>query len=190
MAAFLVPIESGAPIPLEKAILLIGRGPECDVSITHSRKVSRRHCCLAQVNDYFVVRDLGSTNGVAVNGEKVRREAVLNVGDELIVGDVRFRLSPEPNLPRQKPAASSSGSTLRGSTHHEKKPFVRPAPPPAVSQELPVALPEPEDESPDFEVEMTGRHTPPAEPSAKLRRPVRPESDVIPLQSDSDVIVG
>ena len=61
MPAFLVPVDAGqCLIPLEKAIVLIGRQSDCDVSLTHSRKISRRHCCIAQVNKKFVVRDLGS----------------------------------------------------------------------------------------------------------------------------------
>ena len=96
MSAFLVPLDPGlCMIPLEKAIVLIGRQADCDVSLTHSRKVSRKHCCVAQVNTTFVVRDLGSTNGVFVNGSRVRKEAGLSFGDELTIGDVRFRLQAE-----------------------------------------------------------------------------------------------
>jgi pSer/pThr/pTyr-binding forkhead associated (FHA) protein len=96
MSAFLVPLDPGlCLIPLEKAIVLIGRQADCDVSLTHSRKVSRKHCCIAQVNDSYVVRDLGSTNGIFVNGTRVRKETGLALGDELAIGDVRFRLQVE-----------------------------------------------------------------------------------------------
>ena len=96
MSAFLVPLDPGlCLIPLEKAIVLIGRQSDCDVSLTHSRKISRKHCCIAQVNSSYVIRDLGSTNGVFVNGARVRKEAGLTLGDELAIGDVRFRLQTE-----------------------------------------------------------------------------------------------
>ena len=57
MPAFLVPVDAGqCLIPLEKAILLIGRQSDCDVALTQSRKISRKHCCIAQVNNKYVVR--------------------------------------------------------------------------------------------------------------------------------------
>lgn len=99
MPAFLVPVDSGqCLIPLEKAILLIGRQADCDVAITHSRKISRKHCCIAQVDNKFVVRDLGSTNGVFLNGTRIQKEATLSIGDDLVIGDVRFRLQNEARL--------------------------------------------------------------------------------------------
>jgi predicted component of type VI protein secretion system len=96
-------------IPLDKAILFFGRHPDCDVVITSSRKVSRKHCCVVQIDDKFVVRDLGSMNGVRVNGKVVRRQSPLRLGDSLSVGDVVFHLregappkrrSPPPRRPQ------------------------------------------------------------------------------------------
>jgi predicted component of type VI protein secretion system len=98
MAAQLIALNSGLNILLDKPILLIGRDPECDIQLD-SRKVSRRHCCIAQVNDYIVVRDLGSTNGIRINGVRVL-EGKLKEGDEVVIGDGRFRLSWESRLPR------------------------------------------------------------------------------------------
>src|SRR5687767_12718179 len=92
MQMVLTPLGGGEPIVLDKAILLIGRQPDCDVVLTGSRKISRKHCCIAQIHDYFVVRDLGSMNGVRVNGVKIDREAKLRAGDEVTIGDVEFRI--------------------------------------------------------------------------------------------------
>src|SRR5215218_6157642 len=83
-------LNDGPSIPLCKQILLVGRHQECDIQIP-SRKISRRHCCLAQVGDHLVVRDLGSTNGVRINGVKVV-EGNLQLGDELMIGNVRYQL--------------------------------------------------------------------------------------------------
>jgi predicted component of type VI protein secretion system len=69
--------------------VLIGRHQECDVQIP-SRKISRRHCCLAQVNNHLVVRDLGSTNGIRINGVKTI-EGNLEAGDELMIGNMRYQ---------------------------------------------------------------------------------------------------
>jgi pSer/pThr/pTyr-binding forkhead associated (FHA) protein len=90
MALRLEPKVGGPAVPLDKAVLFFGRHPECDVRMMSSPKVSRRHCCIAQVNDRWVVRDLGSMNGIALNGKRVKREADLKAGDELMIGDATF----------------------------------------------------------------------------------------------------
>ncbi|HLJ11896.1 MAG TPA: FHA domain-containing protein [Planctomycetaceae bacterium] len=89
MAASLVPTEGGSPIALDKPIMLIGRNQDCDISLQTSSKVSRRHCCIVQCGNRFLLRDLGSMNGVRVNTQRVI-EAELNTGDEVAVADVFF----------------------------------------------------------------------------------------------------
>lgn len=90
------------PIELKRSVLLIGRHPECDVRIKLT-SISRRHCCLAQVDDTMIVRDLGSRHGVWVNGRRVE-ERVLKAGDQLAIGPkifiVRaFEFDHDPILP-------------------------------------------------------------------------------------------
>ena len=95
MPLFLVPadVADAPPVPVDKPVLLFGRHSGCDVIITCSRRVSRRHCCVAQIHDDLVVRDLGSMNGVRVNGRRIDRQTRLRVGDTLSVGDVAFKLT-------------------------------------------------------------------------------------------------
>lgn len=90
MPAHLLSLTDGPSILLDKPILLFGRHQECDVQL-NSKKISRRHCCIAQVGETLVVRDLGSTNGVKINGERVV-EGVLVPGDELIIGNFRYQV--------------------------------------------------------------------------------------------------
>jgi predicted component of type VI protein secretion system len=90
MPAQLVALTDGQNILVDKSILLIGRHPECDIQID-SRKISRRHCCVAQVSGYLVVRDLGSTNGIRINGVRVL-EGRLRDGDEVTIGNSRFKV--------------------------------------------------------------------------------------------------
>ncbi|MBS0206382.1 MAG: FHA domain-containing protein [Planctomycetes bacterium] len=166
MSAFLVPLDPGlCLIPLEKAIVLIGRQADCDVSLTHSRKVSRKHCCIAQVNNSYVIRDLGSTNGVFVNGARVRKETGLALGDELAIGDVRFRLQSEATSPKNakdvRPVVPRSTSL---------------APP---STDMPVAIPEVGQE---FVVEASIAQMRPIK-HRKADLEFEPEDDVVPLAS-------
>jgi hypothetical protein len=135
MQMVLKPLNGGEQIVLDKAILLFGRQPDCDVVLAGSRKVSRKHCCVAQIHDYFVVRDLGSMNGVRVNGDRVDREAKLKAGDELTIGDVDFRLEMADVAKRQPRAGKSVwvGNPEDG---------VRRAPSHLVSRDIPIAIPE------------------------------------------------
>jgi pSer/pThr/pTyr-binding forkhead associated (FHA) protein len=107
MPAQLIALDDGLRILLDKPILLLGRDSECDIQF-ESRKVSRRHCCIAQVNDRLLVRDLGSTNGVRINGVRVI-EGSLKAGDELTIGNHRYRVSwdslaSNPRSKEKKPA--------------------------------------------------------------------------------------
>lgn len=110
MPAQLVALNDGPSILLDKPILLLGRHPECDIQID-SRKVSRRHCCIAQVNDYLVVRDLGSTNGIRINGVRVV-EGRISPDDELTIGSLRYQVrgdsaaSPLSPKPAPRPAVA------------------------------------------------------------------------------------
>ena len=90
MPAHLLSLTDGPSILIDKPVLLFGRHQECDVQL-NSRKVSRRHCCIAQVSDYLVVRDLGSTNGIRINGRQVA-EGKLHPGDELTIGNFRYQV--------------------------------------------------------------------------------------------------
>jgi pSer/pThr/pTyr-binding forkhead associated (FHA) protein len=112
MPAQLVSLRDGPNIQLDKPILLLGRHPECDIQID-SRKISRRHCCIALVNDYLVVRDLGSTNGVRINGIRVI-EGQLAAGDELTIGSHSYRVTweSEEEPPRRTAPAKPRGRTL------------------------------------------------------------------------------
>lgn len=107
MMARLVPLTAGsAPeVDIQRPVLLFGRHAECDVRID-SPKISRRHCCVALAYDRIVIRDLGSRNGVRVNG-RVVDEQKLQPGDEIAIGHVLYRLElsqPAPAAPRQRPA--------------------------------------------------------------------------------------
>jgi predicted component of type VI protein secretion system len=113
MSFRIVPLVKGSapPIALFRPVLLIGRHPECDVRID-SPKVSRRHCCVATAYDRILIRDLGSRNGVRVNG-RLQEEATLQSGDELAIGPILFRLEEEAEQPATpiRPAAAPARSS-------------------------------------------------------------------------------
>lgn len=133
----LVALDSEHTLLLDKPIILIGRHEECDIQL-ESRKVSRRHCCIAQVDRHLVVRDLDSTNGIRINGNLVT-EGTLSNGDELTIGNLRYQVIWEETDPGMgKPNANVLHT----------KPRSRPVliPPNALqSCDMPVPLKEPAD---------------------------------------------
>jgi hypothetical protein len=73
--------------------LLIGRSRDCDVTVDDPN-VSRRHAELRNEDGRWIITDLGSTNGVKVNGHRVE-QAALEPGDELVFGLARLRFELE-----------------------------------------------------------------------------------------------
>ena len=184
MLMHLVPLTGGPAIPLDKPILFFGRQPECDVILLNSRKVSRKHCCIAQIDDHFVVRDLGSMNGIRVNEKPVSKECRIAVGDQLHIGDVGFRLEvrapekkPAPPLGQVKKAAPAASFKAAAPKAPVGKPPRR-VDPKFLSQDLPVAIP---DEDLDFAVEVTQRKIKPTQ--AK-----RPKDEEVLELDDIDII--
>jgi pSer/pThr/pTyr-binding forkhead associated (FHA) protein len=86
----LVCLDGHADISLDRDVVVVGRHQWCDVRI-YSPRVSRRHCRLAPDRGGVLVRDLGSTNGTQINGQRVV-EGVLRPGDVLSIAYCRYQL--------------------------------------------------------------------------------------------------
>lgn len=67
---FLIRLDSGEMLPLEKDSYLIGRDSSSGIVIK-DKNVSRRHAELVYRDSSWSVRDLNSTNGTYLNGEKL-----------------------------------------------------------------------------------------------------------------------
>jgi hypothetical protein len=94
MSPFLVALDEGPDIPLDRTPIVVGRSPLCDARITSDR-VSRRHCAVSVVAGKVEVRDLGSTNGILINGRQVL-SGWLHPGDILSIAGARYRLELGP----------------------------------------------------------------------------------------------
>ena len=81
-----------APAPLGPGLTTIGRSSGNDITIDNLL-VSRRHARLDCSGGRCAVEDLGSANGLFVNGKRVSH-AVLNPGDRLRLGDVDLTYQP------------------------------------------------------------------------------------------------
>src|SRR5262249_27241141 len=112
MPAQLQAISGGSSILLDKPILLFGRDPECDIQL-ESPKIFRRHCFLAPVAESLIVRDLGSTNGIRINGVRVL-EGYLKGGDELTIGNQRYQVRWDALLPASASAERKKAAVPAG----------------------------------------------------------------------------
>jgi hypothetical protein len=90
MPARLVALDEGPDIILDRAMVVVGRHPSCDTRLD-SLRVSRHHCCMTHESGDVMVRDLGSTNGIRINGQRVEIGRV-RPGDELSIAHIRYRL--------------------------------------------------------------------------------------------------
>ena len=83
----------GQRLPVEKRRVIIGRSRECDVQLADPN-VSRRHAELRQEGASYWIVDLDSTNGIEVNGRKLKRSK-LETGDRVTLGSTEIVFSRE-----------------------------------------------------------------------------------------------
>ncbi len=90
----LVPTGGGDSIPLLQSKIMIGRRGNCDIVLPYPN-VSSEHCQLELMNGYWQIRDLGSRNGVKVNGERCETRW-LHPGDAISIAKNHFEIRYEP----------------------------------------------------------------------------------------------
>jgi hypothetical protein len=73
--------------------VVLGRSRDCDIQVTDAN-VSRRHAELRQEGASYWIVDLGSTNGMEVNGKRVKR-AKLRAGDTITLGSTEITFGRE-----------------------------------------------------------------------------------------------
>ncbi|HLW94284.1 MAG TPA: DUF3662 and FHA domain-containing protein [Solirubrobacteraceae bacterium] len=79
----------GRQVAIGAAGAVIGRSPDCDIVIA-ANEVSRRHAQVAPDAEGWVLTDLGSTNGVRLNGRQIGVPTRLADGDVIELGSVEL----------------------------------------------------------------------------------------------------
>lgn len=88
-------VYSGSIFPLNLvAGVTVGREASNGVPLPDDTTVSRRHASFRATDGAVVVSDEGSSNGVYVNGVRISGSQNVNPGDEIQIGNTRFRYEP------------------------------------------------------------------------------------------------
>lgn len=82
--------NSGRVFRLDHELTLIGRNQDCDV-VLEPKSVSRRHAEVVRRNGDVKIRDLGSTRGTFVDGERLSDPKPLSNGSSVRIGEVTLR---------------------------------------------------------------------------------------------------
>lgn len=85
-----------------------GRGEECDLNLP-TKTVARRHAEFTRLDNAWFVKDLGSKNGIILNGKRLEpfEERRLSSGDRLMLGGMEFRVETD-----DKEAVAGQGRNL------------------------------------------------------------------------------
>ena len=156
--------RTGHAYPLRMGDNVVGRGVQCDVRL-ESSLVSRRHALIHWDGQSATIADLGSTNGVLLNGQRLapHQPYPLAVGDRLELGSPADRLDVRLS---------------------EREPAVQPALP--IVSPAPGVLPHPFPDQPK-EQQDSQPHATPAR-AVRARPPASPES--LPFDHSLAVVIG
>ena len=87
--------DLGKKYNLDAATLVLGRSSKCDIQIDQE-SVSRAHSKIINTGKSIRIRDLGSTNGTFVNGQRITGAVRLNDGDLIRCGmNTQFKFRVE-----------------------------------------------------------------------------------------------
>ena len=110
---------------IDLPVIKIGRVQGMDIQIDHV-SVSRRQAEICRDGDAWLVRDIGSSNGTFVNGERLTGDRPLKAGDEISIG--QYSLFFERGLATFQPRRREPGEARREAKPAEPAP-ARPAGP-------------------------------------------------------------
>jgi serine/threonine-protein kinase len=165
-------------VTLTEAVSTIGKTPDNAIVVTDGA-ISRKHAAFLLRDGKVFVRDLESSNGTFVNGQRIgQQEQPLADGDEIAMGrtKIRFRLAPAA-APPESPRLEED--LLRVTTVNEaiqppartpppSKPVIAPPPPPVITNP---AISRPEADPPRYRVAQTGELLSPKEEPEGQKKP-------------------
>jgi predicted component of type VI protein secretion system len=195
MKAELVPENGDPPIPIVRDVTIVGRREYCDVVINH-HSLSKRHCVLVKTDGLLVIRDLATTNGTKVKGQKVRWAALLP-DDRISLGGYKVRVylgsddmpSPSEQSRARGRAGSLAGRGVGNGAGHAGSiaPWPAPTPPAPIHRATTVGFPEPSMN--EVVVRPNSDHSRAVAPGhAATGMPAQPEFEFELLEDDDEII--
>src|SRR5580700_6617809 len=100
MLGELMPKGGGDAIPMIKSTMTLGRLESCDICLRFPN-ISSIHCEFSYHDGYWSIRDRDSTNGIKVNGERLRFRP-LRPGDRITIGKRDYEIQYEMHAAGQK----------------------------------------------------------------------------------------
>ena len=95
-------------LPLVASELTIGRTPDCSITVDDVL-VSRRHARFVLRAGQVAIEDLGSHNGVMVNGQRIAAPTPLRHGDRIVIGSIEFELIQRREQPASAMTVTAGG---------------------------------------------------------------------------------
>lgn len=124
----------GVQHALRKGATIVGRGSDADIRISDSA-ASRQHLQLIWDGKAGIARDLGSTNGAKINGQRFR-EAALSPDTVITIGQTPLRFQLVPSRAAPAPAARPTPSANQASASRQASEAAQPGGPPAIEQDF------------------------------------------------------
>ncbi|MFN2224685.1 MAG: FHA domain-containing protein, partial [Anaerolineae bacterium] len=113
-------------LDLDRPSVRIGRGSGSDLIIQDSQ-ASRQHTEITRQGDRYFIRDLGSTNGTFVNGQRISGSQPLEPGDQVRIGETNMSFQAGPAVaPAAAPVAGDWESDLWQDSATTRPPGGRP----------------------------------------------------------------
>ncbi len=165
---------AGAEFSLSKPTLRIGRDEDIDIWINH-KSISHEHAEIRVDDDVVTVFDLDSANGTYVNGIRATR-AILEAGDIVELGEVRFRFLPPQATQSLAPPVDepASGTASAGESKPAIALIILALLLGAIAGALFITMRGAAFDRPDAAAPTSGRLAPPPVPTTRSPSPVDP----------------
>ena len=103
-------------------VVIIGRDEACDIPLPEASGVSRQHCGITATGTDFILKDLGSTNGIYANAVKLEKDTPLKEGVKYTIGDAEFQVMGLSLIATPAPPQNKADSPAENKKEEKKEP--------------------------------------------------------------------
>lgn len=103
-------------------VVIIGRDEACDIPLPEASGVSRQHCSITATGTDFILKDLGSTNGIYANAVKLEKDTPLQEGVKYTIGDAEFQVMGLSLIATPTPPQNKADSPAANKKEEKKEP--------------------------------------------------------------------